>query len=113
MDAAGGRGLRGINVCVGVDPDDIHGPAEPLADGTGSTGNRANGDGVVTTESEGETALFGVFVDLGGETFGDGGNREGVVHAVLRGVFFGEDVGVVVDLAVIVKVVPEGIPEVI
>ena len=113
VDGAGGGGLGGVDVGVGVDPDDVHAAIETLSDSTGNAGDGSDGDGVVPAEGECETAFFCVGVDLGGEFLGDSGDGEGVSHVELGRVVFGEDVSVGVDGVVIVDGVAKGPFEII
>ena len=72
-----------------VYPDDSHLPTETLSDSSTSAHDSANGDGVIPTESEDETALGGVGVDLRGKRFGDSGDSAGVPHVTMRRVGLG------------------------
>jgi len=113
VDRSGGGGLGGVDVGMGVDPDDVHAAVEALSDGTGSAVDGSDGDGVVSAEGECETAFFCVGVDLGGELLGDGGDGEGVSHVELGRVLLREDIGVGVDGVVVVDSVSKGPFEVI
>ena len=113
MDGTRGGGLGGIDVGVGVDPDDVHAAVKTLSDGESSASDRSDGNRVVPTEGKCDTAFFCMGVDLRGEFLGSGRNRKGVVHIELGRVFLGEDVGIGVDRVVVVDRVAKSLFEVI
>lgn len=107
VDVARVGALGGVDVGVGVDPDDGNLAVEALAGGLGGAGNGADGDGVVAAEAEGEAALGGVGVGGLGNLAVDGRDEEGVLHAAVVGVGGGGEVLVELDLGVAVEVVLE------
>lgn len=107
VDVPAGAHLGNIDVSVGIDPDDGHLTAQTLANCAGSTGDSADGDGVVAAEGEHELALFGVVVDLRTETLRHGADSARLLHASVVGVLGGDIVLVVVDCVVVVDLVVE------
>lgn len=105
--------LGGIDVSVGVDPNDRDLAAEALADGPRGAADGADGDAVVAAEGEDEAAEGGVLVDLVGDAAGDGGDGLGVLHAAVGGIGAGggHEVGVEVDGVVAVELVAELVAE--
>ena len=98
------RGLGSVDICVCIDPDDGHLSASSFSDGLGCAGNGANGNGVVTAESQDEAALASVLVDLLAELLSDSTDGARVLHAAVIGIFLGHDVGVLVDFTIVVHV---------
>lgn len=86
-----------------IHPNNSHFASQPFANGARSAGDGADGDGVVAAEGEDETALGGLFVDLGGYLLGDGGDAEGVFHVAVGGVGGGDEGFVGVDYGVVVQ----------
>lgn len=105
VDVAGAGGGGGVDICVGVDPDEAELLAGAFVDGLCGAEDGAHGDGVVTAEGEGEAAVGGVVVDLVGEGVGDGGDGEGGEHVVDAWVVGGDEGGVGVHCLVPVEVV--------
>ena len=83
VDVAAVGGFGGVDVGVRVDPDDGHVAAEALADGFSGAADGADGDAVVAAEGEDEAAFFGVVVDLLTESFCDGADGSGLLHAAV------------------------------
>ena len=72
VDVAGGRGVRGVDVGVGVDPDQAD-LLPPAAVKLGHAGDRAGGQGVVAAQHQRRHALFeGLDHGLGGARAGFG-----------------------------------------
>lgn len=109
VDVAAVARLGGVDVGVGVDPDDGDLAAEALADGAGAAADGADGDAVVAAEGEDQAALGGVGVDLLGDAAGDGRDGLGVLHAAVGavGAGGGDHVRVQVDRVVAVEPVAE------
>lgn len=104
VDVSTVRCLGSVDIGVCIDPDDGHLSASSFSDGLGCAGNGANGNGVVTTESQDKAALASVLVDLLAELLGDGTDGARVLHAAVLGVFLGHNVGVLVDFTIVVHV---------
>jgi hypothetical protein len=98
------RSLGSVDIGVCINPNDGHLPAGSFSDGLCCAGNRSNGNGVVTTESQDKAAVTSVLVDLLAELLGDGTHAARVLHAAVFGVFLGDDVGVLVNFTVVVHV---------
>ena len=107
VDVTAVASLRGVDIGMRIDPDNSNIAVETLAGSLGGTGDGANGDTVVTTESEGHTALGGVLVGLLGDLAGDDGGVTGLLHAAVVGVGLGDDVLEGLDTLIAVDLVAE------
>lgn len=109
MNVTRPRRLRGVDVCVGVDPDDGDLAAEPLTNSLCGAADCADSDGVVAAQSQHEATLAGVAVDLVGNAARDGGHSLWVLHAAVGRVVArrGHQVGVKVDCVVAVQLVAQ------
>ena len=113
VDVAAEGDLGGVDVGVGVDPDDGDFSAETLADRLGGAGDGANGDAVVSTEREHEPAGSCVGVYLLAQLLRHGRDSARVLHATVVWVGLGPEAVVVVDLMVAVEVVAEFVAQLI
>lgn len=104
VDVSTVRCLGSVDIGVCIDPDDGHLSASSFSDGLCCAGNGANGNRVVTAESQDKAALASVLVDLLAEALGDGTDGARVLHAAVFGVLLGHDLGVLVHLSVVVHV---------
>ena len=107
VDVTAGAQLGKVDVGMGVDPDDPHLTAQPLANRLGRTGDGADGDGVVAAQGEHELAVLGVVVDLRAQALGDGTDGARLLHVAVVRVLGGNVLLVVVDDVVVVNIVVE------
>ncbi len=87
MDVTAGRAFGRVDVRVRVHPYYGYLPSEPLPDSLGDAGDGADGDRVVAAESDDQSALDGVFVDLCVQGLGDGTDGSGFFHVAVVRVF--------------------------
>lgn len=105
VDVAAVAGLGGVDIGVGIDPDDGNLAAEALTGSLGGAGDGANGNGVVAAESEGEAAGDGLFVGLLGDGLVDSRDSAGVLHAAVVLIVGNSELLVVLHLGVAVQLV--------
>ena len=99
--------LGGVDVSMGIDPDNSNLTTKALAGGLCRTGDCANGNGVIAAQGKDEPALLAVGVDLIGDSFCHAADGLGVLHIAVGRVIFGDKVGVEMDLVVAVELVVE------
>lgn len=107
VDVTAATGLGGVDIGVGIDPDHGDLASEALPDGLGRAGNGANGNAVVAAESEDQTSLLGVRVDLLGNALGHVGDGARVLHVAVGRVLLGDEVRVEVHFVIAVQLVAE------
>lgn len=109
MDVTRARRLWGVDICVGVDPNDGDLAVESLANGFCGTANGADSDRVIAAQGQHEAALASVAVDLVCDSAGDGGDGLGVLHAAVRRVVasLGHQIGVQVDGVIAMELVAQ------
>nr|POE93675.1 hypothetical protein CFP56_19687 [Quercus suber] len=113
VDVAAVARLRRVDVGVRVDPDDSELAAEALADRARGAGDGADRDRVVAAEREHAAAVLGVLVDLRAELLRHRADALRLLHVAVVRVLGGDEVGVGVDLAVVVNVVFEVVPQLV
>ena len=100
MNVSAVRRLGRVDVSMSVDPDDADLPSQPLSGSLRGAGDGADGNGVITAQSQDEPTLGCMLVDLLTELFVDCATRPRRLHFAMVFVLLGDDVSIVMHLSI-------------